>query len=156
LERRWALRLFLLAMFAIAMAFLEAAIVVYLRGLFYPNGFTTTLGTFPIFYYGTEVFREAATIIMLAAVAVLSARRGWWERAAYFLFCFGMWDIFYYVWLYVLLDWPPSLLTSDVLFLIPVPWVAPVIVPVSVSVVMIAASVWILARRTGSLFEGTE
>jgi len=149
-------RLLVLAVFAVAMAFVESAVVVYLRGLFYPEGFYGTLAVFPVFYYGTEVFREAATVIMLASVAVLAARRGWWERAAYFLFCFGVWDIFYYVWLYVLLGWPPSLLTTDVLFLIPVPWVAPVIAPVVASVVMIAASVCILAGKTRSLLEGAE
>ena len=150
------MRLLVLAVFAVAMAFVESAVVVYLRGLFYPEGFYGTLAVFPVFYYGTEVFREAATVIMLASVAVLAARRGWWERAAYFLFCFGVWDIFYYVWLYVLLGWPPSLLTTDVLFLIPVPWVAPVIAPVVASVVMIAASVCILAGKTRSLLEGAE
>jgi hypothetical protein len=150
------LRILLLALFAIAMGFVESAVVVYLRGLFYPEGFYGTLAIIPVFYYGTEVFREAATIIMLAAVALLAARRGWWERAAYFLFCFGVWDIFYYIWLYALLGWPPSLLTTDLLFLIPVPWVAPVVAPVAASAVMIAASVWILARRTRSVLEGTE
>jgi len=150
------LRIVLLALFAVAMAFVESAVVVYLRGLFYPEGFYGTLAAIPVFYYGTEVFREAATIVMLAAVALLAARRGWWERVAYFLFCFGVWDIFYYVWLYALLGWPPSLLTNDLLFLIPVPWVAPVAAPVAASAVMIAASVWMLAGRTRSLFEGTE
>ena len=150
------MRLVILTVFAVAMAFVEAAVVVYLRGLFYPEGFYATLAAFPVLYYGTEVFREAATIIMLATVAILAARRGWWERGAYFLLCFGVWDIFYYVWLYVLLEWPPSLLTSDVLFLIPVPWVAPVIAPVIASVVMIVVSFWILARKTRSLFEGAE
>jgi tellurite resistance protein TehA-like permease len=138
------------------MAFVESAVVVYLRRLFYPQGFTVEFGAVPVFYYGTEVFREAATIIMLMMVAILAARRGWWERVAHFLFCFGIWDIFYYVWLHVLLGWPPSVMTEDVLFLIPVPWVAPVIAPVAGSVVMIVASVWILARKTGRLLEGME
>ncbi|MBN1504096.1 MAG: hypothetical protein JW952_03440 [Candidatus Eisenbacteria bacterium] len=150
------MRILVLTAFGVSMAFVEAAVVVYLRGLFYPEGFYGTMAAFPIFYYGTEVFREAATIVMLASVAVLAARRGWWERAAYFLFCFGVWDIFYYVWLRALLGWPPSLLTSDVLFLIPVPWVAPVVAPVAASVLMIAAAVWILATKTRSLLEGTE
>ncbi len=150
------MRLLILAVFAVAMAFVETAVVVYLRALFYPEGFYGTLATIPLFYYGTEVFREAGTIIMLAAVAILAARRGWWERVAYFLFCFGVWDIFYYVWLFALLGWPPSLMTSDVLFLIPIPWVAPVVAPVSASVAMIAAAVLILARKTRSVVEGVE
>ncbi len=150
------MKLVCLFIFAVAMAFAEAAVVVYLRGLFYPEGFTVSLEPFPVLYYATEVFREAATIIMLGMVALLSARRGWWERAAHFLFCFGVWDIFYYVWLYVILSWPSSLLTTDVLFLIPVPWVAPVVLPVTVSLVMICASLTILARKTRSITEGIE
>jgi len=149
-------RLLCLAMFSIAMAFVESAVVSYLRGLFYPEGFSVPLKPLPVFYYGTEVFREAATIIMLGIVAIVSARKGWWDRVAYFIFCFGIWDIFYYVWLYVLVRWPQSLLTTDILFLIPVPWVAPVIVPVAVSVVMIAAALWMLAAKTQSLRDGVE
>ncbi len=150
------MRIVLLALFAAAMAFVESAVVVYLRGLFYPEGFYGTLAAMPVFYYATEVFREVATILMLATVSLLAARRGWWERAAYFLFCFGVWDIFYYVWLYALLGWPPSLLTTDVLFLIPVPWVAPVLAPVAASAVMIGVAVTILAGKTRSVFEGSD
>ncbi len=150
------MRIVLLALFSAAMAFVESAVVVYLRGLFYPEGFYGALAAMPVFYYATEVFREVATIVMLATVSLLAARRGWWERAAYFLFCFGVWDIFYYVWLYALLGWPPSLLTTDVLFLIPVPWVAPVLAPVAASAVMIGAAVAILAGKTRSVFEGSD
>src|SRR6185295_1640743 len=50
---------------------------------------------------------------------------------------FGAWDLAYYAGLYVALGWPPSLLTWDVLFLIPVPWTAPVLYPALVSVVLV-------------------
>jgi hypothetical protein len=132
------------------MAYVESAVVSYLRFLYYPGGFfvgdgpsTAAIdpGAFRI-----ELGREAATIVMLAAVALLAARRSWWERLAYFIWTFAVWDIFYYVWLYVLLRWPPNLMTLDVLFLIPRVWVAPVILPVVVSGVMLVLAATILRR----------
>jgi hypothetical protein len=92
-----------------------------------------------------EIGREAATIIMLAAVALAVARNaGQW--AAAFVIAFGTWDITYYIFLRVLLGWPASLFTWDVLFLIPVPWASPVLAPVLVSAVMLLAGVWHLRR----------
>lgn len=148
------MRLFVLALFSLGMAFVESAVVVYLRALFYPAGFEVTFKSFPQFYYVTEILREVATIIMLSSVALLSARKNWWDRLAYFLWCFGIWDIFYYVWLYVLVAWPPSLFTIDVLFLIPAPWIAPVVVPVAISCAMIIAATVILWKKTRTLGDG--
>jgi hypothetical protein len=97
-----------------------------------------------------EVGREAATLIMLLAVAVLAGRDRW-ERFLVFSLAFGIWDIFYYVWLWVFIGWPPSLLTWDVLFLIPVPWLAPVLAPVIVSVCLVGSALWLLAlHRRGA------
>jgi hypothetical protein len=124
--------------FAITMAYLESTIVVYLRRLYYHHrgGFD-----FPLVIIDTptlllELGREACTIVMLATFGIAAGhtRVG---KLAFFLFLFGVWDIFYYVWLKVFLNWPASLLTWDVLFLIPVPWVGPVIAPVSVACTMI-------------------
>jgi len=56
----------------------------------------------------------------------------------------------FYAGLKLLLGWPASLLTWDILFLIPVPWVGPVIAPVLVSVAMIAAGTWCLRRESTS------
>jgi hypothetical protein len=124
--------------FAIAMAYLESTIVVYLRRLYYADrhGFD-----FPLVIIDTptlllEVGREACTIVMLATVGIAAGRTKV-GKLAFFLFLFGMWDIFYYIWLKVFLNWPDSLLTWDVLFLIPVPWVGPVYAPVSVACTMI-------------------
>jgi hypothetical protein len=124
--------------FAIAMAYLESSIVVYLRRLYYAdrNGFD-----FPLVIIDTptlllEVGREACTIVMLATVGIAAGRTRV-GKLAFFLFLFGVWDIFYYIWLKIFLDWPDSLLTWDVLFLIPVPWVGPVYAPVSVACTMI-------------------
>ncbi len=129
--------------FSIAMAFAESAVVVYLRAIFYPDGFTFPLKAMADSKILIEVFREAATIFMLTAVACLAGKRPR-ERFAYFMLAFGIWDIFYYAWLKVLLDWPSSLLEWDVLFLIPLPWIGPVIAPVSISVLMMIFALLII------------
>jgi hypothetical protein len=96
-----------------------------------------------------EMGREAATIVMLAAVGILAGVSAL-QRFCFFMIAFGVWDIFYYVWLWVILRWPGSLMTWDLLFYIPLPWVGPVIAPVLISVTMIAAgSILIYADLRG-------
>jgi len=150
LDREQFRKLGWLAAFAVGMAYVEATVVVYLRFLFYPNGFVVENAglteAVPSEVLGIEVGREAATIVMLAAVALLTAKRNWWERLAFFIWTFAVWDIFYYIWLYVILRWPPNLMTLDVLFLIPNVWVAPVILPVVVSGIMMVVAAVILKR----------
>jgi hypothetical protein len=93
-----------------------------------------------------EIGREAATLIMLLGVAALtSADR--WECFLAFCVSFGVWDIFYYAWLWVFVRWPPSLFTWDLLFLIPVPWIGPVLAPVLVSGALVAASLGLLRLK---------
>lgn len=122
--------------FSIAMAFLESAVVVYLREIYYPDGFQFPLVSIDQNILITELFREVATIVMLlGAGVVLGKNLG--ERLAYFIYCFAIWDIFYYVFLKLLLGWPESFLTWDILFLIPVVWVGPVICPILLSLTMI-------------------
>ena len=129
--------------YAVAMAYLESALVVYLRRLYYPKGFHFPLVIIDVPTLLIEVGREAATIVMLATVG-MAAGRTKVGKFAYFLYVFGIWDIFYYVWLKVFLDWPASLLTWDVLFLIPVPWVGPVLAPVTVALTMIGMGLVLL------------
>ena len=93
----------------------------------------------------TELLREVATLIMLAGVAVLAGRTAR-QRFAFFLIAFGVWDIFYYVFLKLLLGWPESLLTWDILFLLPVPWVGPVLTPCLVSLTMILLAGFVYYR----------
>lgn len=126
-------------LYALAMAFVEAAVVVYLRSSVSP---VTGVPQVPTI----EVAREAATIVMLVAVAALAGSDRW-DRFLWFCVAFGIWDIGYYVWLKVLIGWPVSLLTWDVLFLIPVPWMAPVLAPVIVSLGLVAGSLWLLRLR---------
>jgi len=133
--------------FSIAMAFLEAAVVVYLRELYYPEGFCFPLKIIPSKILVIELLREAATIIILAAIGWLSAKRNL-GRFAGFMIAFGVWDIFYYVFLKLSLDWPVSLLDWDILFLIPLPWVGPVIAPVLVSICLIGSGVLIWLRES--------
>ncbi len=126
---------------AIAFGYIEAAVVAYLRAIFHPDGFDFPLaaGIFGDSSRGlllTEVGREATTIVLIFTAAFLAGhnRR---QRLAYFLIIFAVWDIFYYVWLRVLIGWPVSVLDWDILFLIPLAWAGPVIAPVVVSAVML-------------------
>jgi len=135
--------LLLTTIFAIALAFLESAVVVYLRKLYYPEGFEFPLVAIPNLMAFTELGREAATLVMLVTIGIMMGRTGL-QQFAYFLYCFAVWDIFYYIWLKVILGWPASLMTWDILFLIPVPWVGPVIVPIIASLTMIVLTVSII------------
>jgi hypothetical protein len=156
----WKVHVLVLLLFSTAFGYLEAAVVSYLRDLhepirqqFYPGRPPGEL--FPLLtrqqvlaaggearkVLVTEIGREAATILMLGAVALaISTRTAEW--AAAFGIAFGTWDISFYVFLKMLLGWPASLLTWDILFLIPVPWAGPVLAPVLVSGAMIAAGIW--------------
>ena len=141
-------RLTWLTTYCVAMAYLESAVVVYLRAIYYPEGFSFPLVLIEPRMSAIEVGREAATLVMLLGVAaVMSTDR--WERFLFFALSFGIWDIFYYVWLWVFLRWPPSLMTPDILFLIPVPWIGPVLAPVVVSVGLIAGSLLLLEQQQG-------
>ena len=131
------------------MAYVEATVVVYLRAIYYPNGFAFPLTLMPGGMTAIEIGREAATLVMLLGVAVLAGTERW-ERALAFCVSFGVWDLAYYVWLWLLLGWPPSLLTWDVLFLIPVPWIGPVLAPVVVSTVLVSGGLLLLRRRARS------
>lgn len=133
-------KLLVVFLFSIAMAYLESAVVVYLRELYYPDGFTFPIKLIPEKIIFIELGREFSTIIMLCSVAVISGKL-FVERISYFLFAFGVWDIFYYLWLKVFINWPESLLTDDLLFLIPAPWISPVLAPALVSIIFISFSV---------------
>ena len=133
----------LVSVYAIAMAFLESAVVVYLREIYYPGGFDFPLVAFWGKIATTELFRELATIVMLLTVAFLAARKRA-EVFAWFIYAFAVWDIFYYVFLKLILGWPASLMTWDILFLIPTTWTGPVIGPVINSLTMILLALLII------------
>jgi len=130
-------RWWIVAAFAVGMAWVESACVFYLRVLvdrvqpYQPNPLpiSSVLGQ-------VELVREAATLVMLGAVGLLAGRTAR-SRLGYVAIAFGLWDIFYYVFLKLMCGWPSSLLDWDVLFLLPLPWWGPVLAPVSIAVLMI-------------------
>jgi len=134
-----------MSLFAIAMSFLESAVVIYLRELYYKNGFNFPLQPIDPRIARVEFFREVATIIMLIAAGIFAGRTKL-ERFAYFVFAFAIWDLFYYVFLYVCIGWPQSLVTWDILFLVPIPWVGPVWAPCILCVLMITGALFIIRQ----------
>lgn len=138
----------ILTVYAVAMAFLESAVVVYMRQLYYADD---PRQIFPLKFlsaYDTamELSREAATVIMILTVALLAERSSRTRTFAAFVFVFGVWDLFYYLWLKVLIDWPQSWLDWDVLFLIPSVWLSPWICPALIALMFV---VWgFLTLRT--------
>jgi len=125
------------AIFAAAMAWVESAVVFYLRSMMgrlepYQPDPLPVIGGFA----SVELPREFATLVMLFAVGVLAGRT-WRARLGYAAIAFGVWDIFYYVFLKIICGWPHSLLDWDVLFLLPLPWWGPVLAPILISVLMI-------------------
>ena len=129
-------RWWLVVIFAIAMAWVESAVVFYLRSMIdriepYQTNPLPIIGGFA----AVELPREFATLVMLLAVGLLAGRT-WRARLGYAVIAFGVWDIFYYVFLKIICGWPHSLLDWDVLFLLPMPWWGPVLAPVLISALM--------------------
>jgi hypothetical protein len=145
--RTWRLLPWLIT-YAVAMAYVESAVVVYLRAIYYPQGFVFPLAPMSPDMVAVEIGREVATLVMLLGVAMLAGTERW-DRFLAFCVSFGVWDLFYYVWLWLLLGWPPSLLTWDVLFLIPVPWIGPVLAPAVVSSALVIGGLFLLRRIAG-------
>lgn len=142
--KKWQ-KLLALFTFATAMALLEAIVVLYLRTLFAKDGLATNL-EIPKNLLLVEQSREAATIVMLLAAAFLSFRM-WRNKLITFFWIFAVWDIFYYIFLKLILDWPESFKTLDVLFLIPSSWVAPVWFPIIFWGIIFLASSYYLLRK---------
>ena len=136
-------RIIIVTVFAIAMGLLESAVVIYLREIMYPEGFSFPLAPIHPHLAFTEILREMATLIMLLTVGFLAGKTIS-QRFAWFVFSFAIWDIFYYIFLWVLIGWPESLMTWDILFLIPITWTGPVLSPLLVTLVMILFSMVIL------------
>lgn len=139
------LRWILVVIFAVAFAWVESAVVVYLRKIYFDGVFK-----FPLVVaweegkhiidslIRIEFGREIATIVMLVAVGCIAGKNRL-QKFCYFIIAFGIWDIFYYIWLYIMVGWPESLMTWDLLFYVPLPWVGPVITPLLIATAMFGA-----------------
>ena len=157
--------IFKVMVFAVSFAFVEAAVVVYLRHLLgaaaqleIPNeilflipGVTflepETAGKIiaNTAILNVERIREAATLVMLTAVAAISGKK-LTEKIAFFFLSFGVWDIFYYIFLRLTIGWPKSFTDLDIFFLLPTPWVGPVIAPIAISSILIIVSLFYLIK----------
>lgn len=131
---------FWLTVWGISFGLIEAAVVFYLRQIYYPGDFQfpAVLMNDPIMK--VELARESVTIIMLWAAAELS-RKTIAGKIAVFMFLFGVWDIFYYIFLKIISGWPETLTTWDILFLLPLIWTGPVWAPILVSLVLMACGI---------------
>jgi hypothetical protein len=145
------MRWLVIVLFAVAMAWLEAATVYYLRVLVgrldpyqaNPLPISGSLGSI-------ELVREAATLVMLLTAGTLAGRT-WQTRLGYTSIAFGVWDIFYYVFLRIICGWPRSLFDWDILFLLPLPWWGPVLAPMCVAMLMIAWGTLVTRPAAGRL-----
>jgi hypothetical protein len=132
------LRWLVVMAYAAAMAWVEAAVVAYLRIMidridpYQPDPLPLVGGI-----GGAELVREGATLLMHLAVGALAGqtRR---SRFGFAAAAFGAWDLLYYVFLRLITGWPHSLLDWDILFLIPLPWWGPVLSPAAIAALMLA------------------
>jgi hypothetical protein len=141
-------RIIIVAVYAVAMGYLEAVVVYYIRyalGDIHATA-SVTSGLAASFPWTIEATREVATLVMLVTVTLL-AGRDWRERAAALLLAFGIWDASYYAGLEILTQWPPSITTGDIYFLLPVPWGGPVWVPLLADALMVALAGWLVGGR---------
>lgn len=129
-------KLLWVGLFAVAFAYVEATIVVYLRQMYGIHDLLRDIPAFDPKIAFVEVGREFSTLLMLLAVG-WAAGRSLQTRLGFAFFAFGLWDIFYYIWLKLFINWPESLLAPDILFLLPLPWWGPVIGPVLIAVLMV-------------------
>ena len=132
--------------FAVAIAFLEAAVVVYLRRIYGISDLILQVPPFEPQIARIELGRELATLVMLLSFGWV-AGKSIQSRLGFALVAFGVWDIFYYMWLRVFIAWPITLLDPDILFLIPLPWWGPVIAPILVSLLMIIGGTMAVFRN---------
>jgi uncharacterized membrane protein YidH (DUF202 family) len=140
-------RWLVVVVFAAGMAWVEAASVYYLRVLV---DRVEPYQAAPLPLKGTlthvELVREAATLVMLLTLGTLGGRTTY-ARLGYTAIAFGVWDILYYAFLWIICGWPRSLFDWDVLFLLPLPWWGPVLAPCCIAALMIAWGTCATQRR---------
>ncbi|MDZ7797064.1 MAG: hypothetical protein U5N56_08475 [Candidatus Marinimicrobia bacterium] len=131
---------------AILFAYIESSFIVYLHNACYGAGFDFPLKMMAMSAPWIEIGREFVSLLFILMLAVLAAKHIR-QIFAYAALAFGLWDFFYYFWLYVFLGWPESLLSPDLLFLIPLPWTGPVLSPLLVSAALVFIGLTLLIRE---------
>ncbi len=126
--------------FAIAMAYVESTVVVYIRRIYGISNLLLDIPPFDPVLAPIEIGRELATLVMLLAVG-WAVGKSLQSRLSFTFIIFGLWDIFYYIWLNLFIGWPNSLFSPDLLFLIPLPWWGPVISPVLIACLMVLGGI---------------
>lgn len=136
-----------LVVVGVALGWFEAAVVIYLRQIYYPEGFRFPLAIISGPLLAVELVREAASMVVLGGIGWLVSRhRAGWLGA--FLLLFGVWDLVYYAGLKLALGWPAGLGTPDLLFLVPVPWIGPVWAPASVAAIFTVSGGYLFKTRS--------
>jgi len=133
-------KIFWVSVFSIAMAYLEAAVVIYLRRVYGIDDLILQVPPFDKQIAVIEVGRELTTLVMLLCIGWIAGET-FQSRVGFTFITFGLWDTFYYVWLRVFIGWPQSILEPDLLFLIPLPWWGPVLAPVLIALLMVTGGI---------------
>jgi hypothetical protein len=148
INKEFYIRLLLITIFGISMGLLEAIVIVYLRLVpavkeYYIFPWAPHFPTELLF---TEQIREVSTIVMLISFTLLIGRNSW-EKLAVFLWVFAIWDISYYISLYFLMSWPSFILETDIVFLVPIKWYAPVLSAITVMIGFLMSSFYIFKKK---------
>ena len=139
------IKIFWVSVFSIAMAYLEAAVVVCLRRVYGITDLILQVPPFDAQIAAIEVGRELVTLLMLLSVGWIAGKT-FQSRVAFAFITFGLWDIFYYIWLRVFIGWPQSIMEPDLLFLIPLPWWGPVLSPILIALLMVIGGIFAVIK----------
>lgn len=163
-------KILLAVLFGVSFGLLEAIVVIYIRTIMgagnmplprpiTPDDIALSLGFIAFLkpaasdllmnnprISSLELWRELSTIATLVCFALIAGRSNK-QKLGYFLLAFGIWDIFYYVFLKLISGWPRGFLDTDIYFLIPVAWVGPVITPLIISTLLVIAAISLIGKK---------
>lgn len=158
-----------LVVIATTVAFLNAAAAVYLREIYNIKTLLPSWGLNKqdiVFKFGdlmvlkqdlalkilvdtnllaTEQIRQIAMLTLVGAAVYMIGKK-WSERASLMLFVVGLWGVLYYAFLYAILKWPTSLLSKDVISLVPMPVIVPVYMPLLLSALAFVGGLFFILR----------
>lgn len=152
------MKLFFYTLIGLALGWWEGVVVVYIREILTAidpdlTKLTILQLTKPLIITGDKNYsllfiektREIAPIFIIFCISGFCEKK-FIRKFASFLWIFAIWDLFYYITLKILINWPPSLKTIDCLFLIPSPWIAPCWIPILVMLFFLFISGYIFKK----------